>query len=85
PDGHVFVNDAGGSWASTAGAGDVLSGLIGALMSAGMAPDLAAAAGARAHSLAANLAARDGVGAAPVSASAILSQVRAAVRTLRRY
>uniref|UniRef100_UPI001EE13063 NAD(P)H-hydrate dehydratase n=1 Tax=Rhodococcus zopfii TaxID=43772 RepID=UPI001EE13063 len=85
PDGHAFVNDAGGSWASTAGAGDVLSGLIGALMSAGMAPDLAAAAGARAHALAANLAARDGVGAAPVSASAILTQVRAAVRTLRAY
>lgn len=85
PDGHVFVNDAGGSWASTAGAGDVLSGLIGALMSAGMAVDLAAAAGARAHALAANLAAHDHQGAAPVSASAILTQVRAAVRTLRAH
>lgn len=60
PDGHVFVNEAGGSWAATAGAGDVLSGMIGVLMSAGMAPDLAAAAGARAHSTAADLAARGG-------------------------
>ncbi|MFZ2528127.1 MAG: NAD(P)H-hydrate dehydratase, partial [Rhodococcus sp. (in: high G+C Gram-positive bacteria)] len=85
PDGHVFVNDAGGSWASTAGAGDVLSGLIGSLMSAGMAADLAAAAGARVHSLAANLAAHDRQGSAPVSASAILTQVRAAVRTLRAH
>ncbi|AKE90811.1 NAD(P)H-hydrate dehydratase [Rhodococcus aetherivorans] len=93
PDGHVFVNEAGGSWAATAGAGDVLSGMIGALMSAGMAPDLAAAAGARAHSTAADLAARGGHDlaarggepgwAAPTSASAILDRVPAAVRSLR--
>lgn len=85
PDGHVFVNDAGGSWASTAGAGDVLAGVVGALMSSGMAPDLAAAAGARAHALAANLAARDGVGTAPTAASCIAAHLRAAVRTLRAH
>ncbi|WP_435278440.1 NAD(P)H-hydrate epimerase [Rhodococcus yananensis] len=85
PDGHVFVNDAGGSWASTAGAGDLLAGIVGALMSSGMPVDLAAAAGARAHTLAANLAAHDGDAAAPVSASAILAQLRAAVRALRAH
>jgi hydroxyethylthiazole kinase-like uncharacterized protein yjeF len=89
PDGHTFVNDAGGSWASTAGAGDLLSGIVGALMSSGMPIDLAAAAGARAHALAANLAAHgeggEGVGAAPVSASAIAGRLRAAVRILRAY
>lgn len=87
PDGHVFVNEAGGSWASTAGAGDVLSGIIGALLSSGMPVDLAAAAGARAHATAANIAARtgayEGATAAPVSASTILSRVRDAVRLLR--
>ncbi|MFD6896594.1 NAD(P)H-hydrate dehydratase [Rhodococcus sp. NPDC060086] len=89
PDGHTFVNDAGGSWASTAGAGDLLSGLVGALMSSGMPVDLAAAAGARAHALAANLAARgedgEGAGTAPVSASAIAEQLRPAVRILRAH
>lgn len=90
PDGHVYVNEAGGSWASTAGAGDVLAGIIGALLAAGLPPGLACAAGARAHALAANLAARGpridpsaGVGAAPISAGPLLSQVRSAIRVLR--
>ncbi|AQA21889.1 hypothetical protein BTZ20_1607 [Rhodococcus sp. MTM3W5.2] len=53
-------------------------------MSTGLAPLTAAAMGARAHSLAANLAAGQGsVMAAPISADALLSQVRAAVRVLR--
>ncbi|MFI6428664.1 NAD(P)H-hydrate dehydratase [Rhodococcus oryzae] len=84
PDGSVLLNEAGGSASATAGAGDVLSGVIGALMSTGLAPLTAAAMGARAHSLAANLAAGQGSGtAAPVSADALLCQVRAAVRVLR--
>ncbi|MFV9429364.1 NAD(P)H-hydrate dehydratase [Rhodococcus aetherivorans] len=87
PDGHVFVNDAGGSWASTAGAGDVLAGVIGSLLSSGMPVDLAAAAGARAHALAANLAAQDpdSPGAAPISASAILSRIGDSIRLLRTH
>ncbi|MBP1162830.1 hydroxyethylthiazole kinase-like uncharacterized protein yjeF [Rhodococcus sp. PvR044] len=84
PDGSVLLNEAGGSAPATAGAGDVLSGVIGALMSTGLAPLTAAAMGARAHSLAANLAAGQGSGtAAPISADALLCQVRAAVRVLR--
>ncbi|TSE02091.1 NAD(P)H-hydrate dehydratase [Skermania sp. ID1734] len=84
PTGQVLVNEAGGSWASTAGAGDVLSGIIGSLLAAGLDPAVAAAAGARAHALAANLAAHDGgaVGA-PISALPLLDRVRDAVRTLR--
>jgi NAD(P)H-hydrate repair Nnr-like enzyme with NAD(P)H-hydrate dehydratase domain len=92
PDGPVLVNEAGGSWAATAGAGDVLAGIIGALLSSGMDPALAAAAGARAHALAANLAASTTAvsagwtlesAAAPISAAALLSQVRAAIAVLR--
>ena len=84
--GQVLVNDAGGSWASTAGSGDVLSGVIGALLAAGLAPLDAAAVGARTHSLAANLAAAGGhadVAGAPISASPLLGSVRDAVRVLR--
>jgi hydroxyethylthiazole kinase-like uncharacterized protein yjeF len=89
PDGHTFANDAGGSWASTAGAGDLLAGIVGALMSSGMPIGLAAAVGARAHALAANLAARgedgESAGTAPVSASIIAEYLRAAVRILRTH
>lgn len=82
----VRVNEAGGSWAATAGAGDVLSGIVGALLAAGHEPALAAAAGARSHALAANLAARAGGAAgAPVSASSLLRYLPDAIRTLRAF
>ncbi|WP_194817431.1 NAD(P)H-hydrate dehydratase [Nocardia sp. XZ_19_385] len=80
----VLVNEAGGSWSATAGSGDVLSGIIGSLLAAGQDPQWAAAAAARAHALAANLAAYDGDSApAPISASPLLAQLRSAIRTLR--
>ncbi|MEV0945873.1 NAD(P)H-hydrate dehydratase [Rhodococcus sp. NPDC049939] len=90
PGGRILVNEAGGSWSATAGAGDVLSGIVGSLMASGIAPDHAAAMGARTHSLAANLAARGdpwgpsaGRGAAPISAGALLAQLRESIRILR--
>ncbi|MEV0252172.1 NAD(P)H-hydrate dehydratase [Nocardia sp. NPDC050712] len=80
----ALVNDAGGSWAATAGSGDVLSGLIGALLAAGKDPQWAAAAAARAHALAANLAAHEGNPApAPTSAFPLLAHLRPAIGTLR--
>ena len=86
PDGRTFVNEAGGSWAATAGAGDVLSGVVGALLASGLEPAVAAAAGARAHALAANLAASgSGPAAAPISASALSTQLSAAIRVLRQH
>ena len=45
PGGPVYLNPAGQSWAATAGSGDVLSGMIGALLAAGLPPGEAAAAG----------------------------------------
>ena len=41
----VYLNPAGQSWAATAGSGDVLSGVIGALLAAGLPPGEAAAIG----------------------------------------
>ncbi|WP_083709308.1 NAD(P)H-hydrate dehydratase [Williamsia sterculiae] len=79
PGGEVLVNDAGNSWAATAGAGDVLSGIAGALLAAGLSPRVAGAAAARVHALAADLAA-DG---APIGASELARAVRPAVRSLR--
>lgn len=80
PDGRVLVNVADGSWLATAGSGDVLSGIIGALLAAGVDPWMAAGAGAYLHAEAAAVAA----GGAPTSASPILEAIPAAIRALRR-
>jgi ADP-dependent NAD(P)H-hydrate dehydratase / NAD(P)H-hydrate epimerase len=83
PGGPVYVNPAGQSWAATAGSGDVLSGIIGALLAAGLPTGEAAAAAAFVHARAANLSAADpGPHPAPTSASRILAHVRAAVASL---
>lgn len=83
PDGAVYVNRAGQSWAATAGSGDVLSGMIGALLAAGLPPGEAAATGAFVHARAAELAALDpGPAAAPTSASRIVHHVRSAIAHL---
>uniref|UniRef100_UPI003D9063FB NAD(P)H-hydrate dehydratase n=1 Tax=Gordonia sp. B7-2 TaxID=3420932 RepID=UPI003D9063FB len=77
-DGGVAGNDAGASWAATAGAGDVLSGIAGALLAAGLGPQLAGACAARVHARAAQLASRG----APIGASNLLAAVRPAIREL---
>jgi ADP-dependent NAD(P)H-hydrate dehydratase / NAD(P)H-hydrate epimerase len=83
PGGPVYVNPAGQSWAATAGSGDVLSGIIGALLAAGLPPGEAAAAAAFVHARAANLSAADpGPRPAPTSASRILAHVRTAIARL---
>ncbi|WIM87648.1 NAD(P)H-hydrate dehydratase [Candidatus Mycobacterium wuenschmannii] len=83
PGGRAYLSPAGQSWAATAGSGDVLSGMIGALLAAGLPPAEAAAAGAYVHARAAALSAADpGPGAAPTSASRILAHIRSAVAAL---
>ncbi|WP_020668377.1 bifunctional ADP-dependent NAD(P)H-hydrate dehydratase/NAD(P)H-hydrate epimerase [Amycolatopsis nigrescens] len=79
PDGRALVNVARGSWPATAGSGDVLSGLIGALLAAGLEPWLAAGAAAYLHSVAASAGAR-GV---PVPASGIVEAIPDALRQIR--
>ncbi|GAA3872311.1 hypothetical protein GCM10022227_32460 [Streptomyces sedi] len=57
PSGPVLVNETGTPWLATAGSGDVLTGLAGGLLAAGLAPREAAAVGAHLHGLAAREAA----------------------------
>lgn len=81
--GRAYLNPAGESWAATAGSGDVLSGMIGALLAAGLPAGEAAALAAFVHAHAANASAADpGPRAAPTSAARILAHIRTALATL---
>lgn len=57
PDGEVYINHTGNSGMATGGSGDVLSGIIGSLLSQGAAPINAAAAGVFLHGTIGDLAA----------------------------
>ena len=65
-------------WLATAGAGDVLSGVIGTLLSAGCTPHDAAALGALVHGVAADRAS----GGGPLRALAVAHGIRSTVRDL---
>lgn len=81
--GPVYLNPSGGSWAATAGSGDVLSGMIGALLASGLPAAQAAAAAAFVHTRAAAASAADpGPGDTPTSASRILAHIRTALAEL---
>jgi len=94
----VLVNSTGTPWLATAGTGDVLSGLAGALLAQGLLPPQAAVAAAYLHGLAARLAASgaDGRGGAnghgrtvgrqgadaPIGASDLITALPLAFRAL---
>jgi hydroxyethylthiazole kinase-like uncharacterized protein yjeF len=77
PDGRVRVNPTGTPALATAGSGDVLAGLCGALLAGGLDPFDAGAVAAWLHGLAGRLAADGG---APAAAGDVLDHLRAAVR-----
>ncbi len=79
PDGTAYANPTGTPWLATAGSGDVLSGLGGALLAAGLRPSSAAAAAAYLHGIAGRLAADAG----PTSAGGVLDALPAALRGVR--
>ena len=60
PGGAAYVNATGTPWLATAGTGDVLSGIAGALLAAGLPPAEAAAVAAHVHGRAGQLAAARG-------------------------
>ncbi|WP_032763903.1 NAD(P)H-hydrate dehydratase [Streptomyces sp. CNS654] len=75
----VRVNPTGTAYLATAGSGDVLSGLTGSLLAAGLAPRDAASVGAYLH----GLAARHGSDGAPVSAQDVADGIPAVWRDVR--
>lgn len=78
PDGRVCVTTTGNPWLASAGAGDVLAGLTGALLAAGLSPFDAASVGSWIHGAAANLAGRHG----PLTASDVARSIPVLVRDL---
>ena len=74
PDGQVFVNPTGNPGMATAGSGDVLTGLIAALLAQGCEPLAAALSGVYLHGLAGDLA-RDAIGESGLRAGDVLERV----------
>jgi hydroxyethylthiazole kinase-like uncharacterized protein yjeF len=87
----LLVNPTGTPWLATAGSGDVLSGLAGALLAQGLAAPDAAIAAAYLHGLAARLAAagrnaagRNVTSEAPIGASDVIRYLPDAIRGVGR-
>ncbi len=78
PDGRTRVTTSGVPWLAVAGAGDVLAGVIGSLLAAGLDPWDAASAGSWLHGAAAALAS----GGGPLTAGAVADAVPEVVRNL---
>lgn len=78
PDGTVYVNSTGTPALATAGTGDVLAGLLGSLLAAGLPAARAAAVGAFVHGLAGRYAAERG----PVDALDVARALRPVVAAL---
>lgn len=81
PSGAVYINPTGNPGMATAGSGDVLTGVVAALIAQGLEPARAAAAGAYIHGLAGDRAARE-KGMMGMVASDILSALPSATREL---
>jgi hydroxyethylthiazole kinase-like uncharacterized protein yjeF len=80
PDGRAFVNGTGTPWLATAGTGDVLSGILGALLASGLPPAEAAAVAAHVHGRTGQLAAEEG----PLIAGDLVRRLPGALARLRR-
>lgn len=81
PDGRVRVNTTGVPWLATAGSGDVLSGVVGTLLAAGLSCFDAASVGAWLHGTASTVAS----GGGPISASSLAAALPEAIHfTLTR-
>lgn len=78
PDGRVLVDDAEASWAATAGSGDVLAGMTGSLLAAGLPAADAAAMASRVHSLAAI----EASAGTPIGASQLITALHPVLATL---
>lgn len=75
-DGHWFINTSGNPGMASAGTGDVLSGILGALLAQGFAGESALALGAHLHGCAADECVCSGAGAVGLAASETIEPAR---------
>lgn len=83
PDGHRWINPTGNAAMATAGTGDVLAGLIGALLCQNLTPLQAAQCGVYLHGLAGDRV-RDRLGDSGLIASDLIGEIPHAAQTLRQ-
>lgn len=82
PTGRVYFNSSGNPGMATAGAGDVLAGVIGAFVAQGYRPDLAATIGVYVHGVAGDIAAQE-LGEFGMIASDITDRLGRAIRQIQ--
>jgi hydroxyethylthiazole kinase-like uncharacterized protein yjeF len=76
PEGEAWLNTSGNPGMAAPGMGDVLAGIIAALIAQGMAAEAAAIAGVWLHGAAADLAVEEGLGPRGLTASELLPRAR---------
>jgi NAD(P)H-hydrate epimerase len=81
PDGRVLINPTGNPGMASGGTGDVLTGIVGALLARGLPPDAALSAGVYLHGLAGDIAAAR-VGEEALIASDLVETLGEAFRRL---
>jgi NAD(P)H-hydrate repair Nnr-like enzyme with NAD(P)H-hydrate dehydratase domain len=79
-DGATWVNGTGTPWLATAGTGDVLAGILGAVLATGLPAGEAAAVAAHLHGRTGQLAAEEG----PLIAGDLVRHLPGALARLRR-
>lgn len=75
-DGHWFVNTSGNPGMASAGMGDVLAGMLGALLAQGYSGESSLVLGVNAHGAAADALAKDGIGPVGITASEVIDAAR---------
>ena len=75
-DGHWFINTSGNSGMASAGMGDVLAGMLGALLAQGYTGESALVLGCHLHGVAADELAKSGVGPVGMTASELVESAR---------
>ena len=83
PDGGFDINASGGPALATAGSGDVLAGMLGALLAQGLAPGDALRFGVCVHGAAADHLVAGGTGPVGVVASELADAARALINAAR--
>jgi NAD(P)H-hydrate repair Nnr-like enzyme with NAD(P)H-hydrate dehydratase domain len=83
PDGAWFINTSGNPGMASAGMGDVLTGMIAALLAQGADPQDALLAGVHLHGAAADALVADGVGPVGLTAGELIASARTLFNRVR--